>query len=768
MNLRLPRVKPPHRPVRINPETLWLGSPQFGLGVEVKDPDGWIWSTCEAMDGNRTVDGVIAAVRRDHAAVDESTVRQIASFLIQRGWVEEADDVSPDALSVDELERYRRNRDYFAWVDDTPRSDPSATQVILKSKRVTILGVGGIGSAAAMSLAATGVGAVHLVDGDVVETSNLNRQLLYRVEDVGLKKVDVAARVLSQLNPHVRITSSDAFPSDDDAIRAEVTGSDIFIHSADFPRDLPFVSNRVAFAERIPWVIAAYAGPMLTASVWIPGQTACFECASSQAAGEVSASGRGPLLAVPRTEGFNPVIAPTAQMAGHQAALEAIYVLLGRGSAIAGRLYHRSFIDPTNSYQFESRAHPRLHQLRCVALNMDYTTLRVRDLDFKQDGDSWIVGCAAIDRFIALPQVGVAFIEALAAGETADVAQQKVLREFGVDVNGKKFVDQLIALGFIADAGPDEAEPERVTSHLPWLSTARCAWVLSPVTAVSYLAVVCVAFAVLLSPRGLPAPSFSWYFVTDWPGVNVGINTLLFGLALVIHELSHFVNARAVGVTARFSLGVRLHMLAAETKVNGLWMHDRKTRLRVFVAGIAADVLVLSLAVICASLLESDSLVASLCRALILCVLTAVLLQFSVYVRTDLYFAMQELLGCKNLYADAWHLVRRRFRMRGDARWTALPASERRSIKWYSVFMLLASLVTLGRMLLIGYPILITLLARSSVNVWHGLTGTGSAVGVLDGLIAIAVEGGLQVVYFRTLYRRVLKPRMSRFLARTP
>ena len=78
-------------------------------------------------------------------------------------------------------------------------------QLRLKNSRVVIVGLGGLGSPVAIQLAAMGVGTIRLVDRDVVELSNLHRQHLYGVDDVGLPKVEAAARHLRRLNPNIEV-----------------------------------------------------------------------------------------------------------------------------------------------------------------------------------------------------------------------------------------------------------------------------------------------------------------------------------------------------------------------------------------------------------------------------------------------------------------------------------------------------------------------------------------------------------------------------------
>jgi molybdopterin/thiamine biosynthesis adenylyltransferase len=82
-----------------------------------------------------------------------------------------------------------------------------AAQLKLKQTKVLLIGCGGLGHAASQYLVSSGIGQLTLVDGDKVELSNLQRQILFRDSDKGFNKAKMAARQLKQLNPHVQITA---------------------------------------------------------------------------------------------------------------------------------------------------------------------------------------------------------------------------------------------------------------------------------------------------------------------------------------------------------------------------------------------------------------------------------------------------------------------------------------------------------------------------------------------------------------------------------
>jgi molybdopterin/thiamine biosynthesis adenylyltransferase len=104
-------------------------------------------------------------------------------------------------FSEEEISRYSRN----VMLPEVGR----AGQQRWRAARVAVVGAGGIGSAALYYLAAAGVGQISIIDGDAVETSNLQRQILHDIHDLGRRKVESAWETLISLNPHCRVQLND-------------------------------------------------------------------------------------------------------------------------------------------------------------------------------------------------------------------------------------------------------------------------------------------------------------------------------------------------------------------------------------------------------------------------------------------------------------------------------------------------------------------------------------------------------------------------------
>lgn len=147
----------------------------------------------------------------------------------------------------------------------------------LSESQVAVLGLGGVGGPAALYLAAAGVGSLILVDRDVVEISNLNRQILFCVRDLGRFKAEAAGKRLLSLNPdlNAKIVAKDLTESD---MLTLLKGCDFVLDCFDRNADRLAV-NRVCMRLRIPAAhgfAQDFSGEIFTV---IPGKSACLACA---------------------------------------------------------------------------------------------------------------------------------------------------------------------------------------------------------------------------------------------------------------------------------------------------------------------------------------------------------------------------------------------------------------------------------------------------------------------------------------------------------
>ncbi|MGK3938155.1 ThiF family adenylyltransferase [Streptomyces caeruleatus] len=336
---RRPRIKPEHRAYRTVDGNVRVGSVIHGIGAEIADPQGWVWTLVEAMDGTRGPAEVVAEVLGTHPELSGADARQAMADLLTAGFVDDAG--APVPVPPREADRYSRGVPLLRWMDLSPRTGPWDAQLRLRAARVLLVGVGGTGGHAAQSLVASGVGHVHCVDPDVVELSNLNRQPLYRESDLGRPKVEAAVATLRALNSDVTVTGERREVRGPEDFTELVTAGgpdsqaagayDLLVLAADRPDEIRRWANRACLAAGLPWVDAGYRGPLVTAGVYVPGQGACWECLRE---GEIArrdlrlGPGQDPESASPRMP-WNPASAVTAGLSGSLLAHAALALLTG-------------------------------------------------------------------------------------------------------------------------------------------------------------------------------------------------------------------------------------------------------------------------------------------------------------------------------------------------------------------------------------------------------------------------------------------------------
>jgi sulfur-carrier protein adenylyltransferase/sulfurtransferase len=225
---------------------------------------------------------------------------------------------TPQTLSGEQRNRYQRHL-------LLPEVGEVGQQKLLDSK-VLLLGAGGLGSPAALYLAAAGVGTLGIIDMDVVDESNLQRQILHNMDRIGERKVDSAKKTLTLLNPDVNVVTYDVRLGADNILDI-IDGYDVIVDGTDnFPTR--YLVNDASLLKKIPVVYGAIFRFEGQASVFHPYEGPCYRCLLP----EPPPAELAPSCAEAGVPGVLPGIP------GSIPAMEAIKILLGLGDSLAGRL----------------------------------------------------------------------------------------------------------------------------------------------------------------------------------------------------------------------------------------------------------------------------------------------------------------------------------------------------------------------------------------------------------------------------------------------
>jgi molybdopterin/thiamine biosynthesis adenylyltransferase/rhodanese-related sulfurtransferase len=234
-------------------------------------------------------------------------------------WKDRGYDVEqPRTLTAEQRERYSRHL-------LLPEVGIEGQQKLLDAK-VLLLGAGGLGSPAALYLAAAGVGTLGVVDNDEVDLSNLQRQVIHSSDRIGVSKVESAEQTINALNPDVKVEKY-AVRLDADNILEIISGYDVVLDGLDnFPTR--YLLNDASVRLGIPVVSAAILGFEGQLSVFKPFEGPCYRC----------------LFPVPPPAelapscGANGVLGVLPGTMGLLQATEVIKLILGQGEPLIGRL----------------------------------------------------------------------------------------------------------------------------------------------------------------------------------------------------------------------------------------------------------------------------------------------------------------------------------------------------------------------------------------------------------------------------------------------
>ncbi len=149
-------------------------------------------------------------------------------------------------------------------------------QIRLKNSKACIVGTGGLGNPIITRLAAMGVGTLRIVDRDVIELSNLPRQIMFDEDDVGQVKVEVAAKKLSKLNPECNVEALAVSVNEHTALEV-VEGCDVIIDALDSV-NARYALNKACIKFKIPFVTGAAVGVSGQAFTVMPETSACYHC----------------------------------------------------------------------------------------------------------------------------------------------------------------------------------------------------------------------------------------------------------------------------------------------------------------------------------------------------------------------------------------------------------------------------------------------------------------------------------------------------------
>jgi putative peptide zinc metalloprotease protein len=340
----------------------------------------------------------------------------------------------------------------------------------------------------------------------------------------------------------------------------------------------------------------------------------------------------------------------------------------------------------------------------------------------QQEESEVVIGHPPTGVFLAIPTEAFAILKRLAdgmsIGETGDWFQ----REYGETPDLDDFLGLLEEKGFISTTPYDErpageqvsaAGATKLRYHFSSFPEPLAHLLFGPKAVVLYGMLICTSLAcIAMQPSILPRAQ-DLYF-PDHRTLSWTIVLIVTYATLFIHEASHLVAARSLGVNSRLGIGHRLWFLVAETDLTGLWAVPKNKRYLPLVAGMLIDAVsgaffLMVLFAHAQGWFALSVLVSRIIRAILFMYLMRIVWQCLFYIRTDLYYVIVTVWNCRNLMADTEALLRNQVAkflpVFKNVDQSAIPASERRIIRLYAVVWIVGRIIAVVLLFTVTVPI---------------------------------------------------------------
>ncbi|MEW9050896.1 MAG: hypothetical protein AB2392_07040 [Neobacillus sp.] len=322
-------------------------------------------------------------------------------------------------------------------------------------------------------------------------------------------------------------------------------------------------------------------------------------------------------------------------------------------------------------------------------------------IEIRKDNKNFIIEDKHSGDFYEMPEVCIDAINLLNQGERLGEIERVLKEKYPEEeVDLLDFSEQLLQLDLIAEIDGVKLEKlQKEKERLGFLA-------ISPKVGkfffnkFSFILYICLfilnIILFILYPSLLP--HFKDVFVFDYMFLNILLWMSLTFVLVLIHEFGHILAMRAHDLPTRLEVGHRLFLVVLETDMSTVWKLPSKARNQLFLAGLCFDTVLLTISLMAQLLMANESIILDgIITLAALDILLRMLYQCCVYMKTDLYFVLENMSGCYNLMENAKQFINRKLRIqKTEPKSEVVFKGENNTIMLYSVFYFFGIVLTIG------------------------------------------------------------------------
>jgi putative peptide zinc metalloprotease protein len=341
----------------------------------------------------------------------------------------------------------------------------------------------------------------------------------------------------------------------------------------------------------------------------------------------------------------------------------------------------------------------------------NHSKVTLNPLNIRKDRKHYIVEDWDSGDFYEMPQVCIDAIGLIGEGKDLHSIEEVLRERFpNEDVDMKDFLQDLLDLGLIRTIDGKEV-PKRTaqsveTPGLTWIPEKAGRFFFNRASSLVYLAALLASAGILMVRPGL-FPAYKDIFIFDLMMYNILVFLGLTFLLVVLHEIGHVLAMRAEGLPTGISLGHRLFFIVLETDMSRVWTLPPDRRYRLYLAGLAFDAVVLFAALLVQLVVTGDALAAGIAKMAAFSTFIRILYQCCVYMKTDLYYVIENHSGSYNLMENGQNYLRRWLPFLPEVKTSKEFAGEEKWVRPYAFFYLVGIMITIAVLGFYNLPLII-------------------------------------------------------------
>ncbi|SEM94458.1 hypothetical protein SAMN05192533_10789 [Mesobacillus persicus] len=340
-----------------------------------------------------------------------------------------------------------------------------------------------------------------------------------------------------------------------------------------------------------------------------------------------------------------------------------------------------------------------------------HSRLTLYPLRISKDKKGFIVEDTLSGEFYEMPTICIDAISMLNEGQLLyqieEVLKDKYPEE---DVDIESFIEDLLELGLVecldGEIIPKKTKVKQKNNGLSWISPRIGRFFFNRYSTILYVFAI-LASIVLLIVKPELFPVYNDVFLFDLMIYNILVFLSISFLLVLVHEIGHVLAVRAEGLPTKIELGHRLFFIVLETDMSRVWSLQPEKRYRLYLAGMYFDAGVMFLALISQLIFAGHGYVVGISKVIVVSTFIRIIYQFCVYMKTDLYYVLENWSGCYNLMESGQSFLKRWFPYNQTDKKSPMFKSEEKWVRPYAIFYLVGVMVTIAITAFYNVPLIV-------------------------------------------------------------